>query len=145
MLHCKPSGVRDRKILIDIANPLDFSNGFPPSLTVCNADSLAEELQQTFPALKVVKTLNTMSAFIMVNPGLVPGDHTVFISGNDSEAKSVVKGMLNSFGWDNKNIIDLGDITTARRTEMLLPVWVRLLGVLQTPMFNFHINIAGKN
>lgn len=130
------------KILIDISNPLDFSKGFPPSLIVCNTDSLAEQIQQAFPQLRVVKTLNTMSAHIMVNPKLVPGDHSVFMSGNDTKAKESVKKMLNSFGWDNTNIIDLGDISTARGTEMLLPVWVRLYGTLQTPMFNFHINIA---
>lgn len=130
------------KILIDVSNPLDFSNGFPPSLVVCNTDSLAEQIQQAFPKVRVVKTLNTMNAQIMVNPKLVPGDHSVFVSGNDIKAKETVNNMLNSFGWANINIIDLGDISTARGTEMLLAVWVRLYGVLQTPMFNFHINIA---
>lgn len=133
------------KILIDIANPLDFSGGFPPSLLICNTDSLGERIQQAFPELQVVKTLNTMNAWLMVNPALVPGNHTVFVSGNDAGAKGTVKGILSSFGWETYNILDLGDITTARGTEMLLPVWVRLYGALQTPMFNFHINIAGKN
>jgi hypothetical protein len=132
------------KVLIDIANPLDFSKGFPPSLSVCNTDSLAEQIQLEFSGLKVVKTLNTMNAWLMVNPALVPGNHTVFMSGDDTDAKAVVKGILQSFGWDAKNILDLGDIATARGTEMLLPVWVRLYGALQTPMFNFHINVAGK-
>lgn len=131
------------KILIDIANPLDFSKGMPPSLLVCNTDSLGEQIQREFPGLKVVKTLNTMNALIMVNPDLVPGNHSVFLSGNDSGAKTTVKGILNSFGWPNRNIVDMGDITTARGTEMLLPVWVRLFGALQTPMFNFYINVAG--
>ncbi|MFH1118834.1 MAG: NAD(P)-binding domain-containing protein [Bacteroidota bacterium] len=133
------------KILIDISNALDFSQGFPPSLLVCNTDSLGEQIQKAFPGLKVVKTLNTMNAWIMVKPELIPGNHTVFLSGNDADAKATVKGILNSFGWDDRNIIDLGDITTARGTEMLLPVWVRLFGALKTPMYNFHINIAGKN
>ncbi len=132
------------KVLLDIANPLDFSQGFPPSLLVCNTDSLAEQIQREFPGLRVVKSLNTMSAFLMVNPALVPGNHTVFMSGDDTDAKAVVKGILKSFGWDDKNILDLGDITTARGTEMLLPVWVRLYGALQTPMFNFYVNVAGK-
>lgn len=132
------------KILIDIANPLDFSQGFPPSLLVCNTDSLGEQIQTAFPMLKVVKTLNTMNAWLMVNPALVPGNHTVFMSGNDKAAKETVKGILNRFGWEDRNILDLGDITTARGTEMLLPVWVRLFGALKTPMFNFHINIAGR-
>jgi hypothetical protein len=127
------------KVLIDISNPLDFSKGFPPSLTIANTDSLAENIQREFPELKVVKTLNTMNCQLMVNPSLVPGDHSVFISGNDEHAKDVAKGVLQSFGWQEKNIIDLGDITTARGTEQILPIWVRLMKSLGTPMFNFNI------
>lgn len=129
----------DGKVLIDISNPLDFSNGFPPTLTVVNTDSLAENIQREFPNLHVVKTLNTMNCSLMVNPSLVPGDHTVFVSGNDEHAKDVAKGVLQSFGWQEKNIIDLGDITTARGTEQILPIWVRLMKSLGTPMFNFNI------
>ncbi|MDO8971023.1 MAG: NAD(P)-binding domain-containing protein, partial [Saprospiraceae bacterium] len=112
------------KVMIDISNPLDFSKGFPPSLFICNTESLAERIQQQFPNLKVVKSLNTMSNPIMVNPGLIGGDHSVFLSGNHADAKSVVSGILQSFGWPERNIIDLGDITTARGTEMILPLWV---------------------
>lgn len=127
------------KVMLDIANPLDFSNGMPPSLSVCNTDSLGEQIQTAFPELKVVKSLNTLNAFLMVNPGILPGDHNIFMSGNDVDAKNSVKNLLTEFGWISKNIIDLGDISTARGTEMLLPVWLRLWGALQTPMFNFHI------
>lgn len=127
------------KILLDIANPLDFSNGMPPTLSVCNTDSLAEQIQTAYPDTKVVKSLNTMNANLMVNPALLARDHSVFISGNGAEAKTVTKELLNSFGWAESNIIDLGDITTARGTEMLLPVWIRLWGALKTPMFNFQI------
>ncbi len=131
------------KILIDIANPLDFSQGMPPSLTVCNTDSLAEQIQNAFPEAKVVKTLNSMSAYVMVNPALVPGDHNVFLSGDDADAKSQVSTMLNEwFGWRPEMIIDLGDIATARSTEMLLPIWLRLYGALQNPFFNFHIVVG---
>jgi predicted dinucleotide-binding enzyme len=127
------------KILIDIANPLDFSRGMPPTLTVCNTDSLGEQTQKAFPSTKVVKTLNTMTAFVMVDPAAVgAGDHHVFVSGDDAAAKARVTELLKSwFGW--RNIIDLGDISTARGTEMLLPVWVRLWSALGTPMFNFKI------
>ncbi|MBI3944274.1 MAG: NAD(P)-binding domain-containing protein [Chloroflexi bacterium] len=126
------------KILIDIANPLDFSRGMPPALTVCNTDSLAEQIQRAFPQVWVVKTLNTMTAKIMVNPSLLPADHDVFVSGNDPEAKAKVVEILKQwFGW--KSVIDLGDITTARGTEMILPLWVRLFGALGTPMYNFRI------
>jgi hypothetical protein len=127
------------KILMDIANPLDFSKGMPPALSVSNTDSLGEQIQRVFPGVKVVKTLNTMNALVMVNPRQVAaGDHHVFVSGNDADAKAQVIHLLrNGFGW--KQVIDLGDITTARGAEMLLPIWVRLFGVLQTPMFNFKV------
>lgn len=126
------------KILIDVANPLDFSHGMPPTLTVCNTDSLGEQIQRAFPDAKVVKALNTMNAYLMVNPTLVAGDHDVFICGNDAEAKATVTNILKTwFGW--QSVIDMGDITSARGTEMLLPIWVRLLGVFQSPLFNFKI------
>ncbi|PWU44696.1 NADP oxidoreductase [Micromonospora globispora] len=126
------------KILIDIANPLDFSNGFPPTLFVKDTDSLGEQIQAAFPQLRVVKALNTLTAALMVNPkALADGDHSIFVSGNDAEAKKTVTGILESFG--HTDVIDLGDITTARGTEMLLPVWLRLMGALNTPMFNFKI------
>ncbi len=130
------------KIILDIANPLDFSKGMPPSLSVCNTDSLAEQIQRSFPDSKVVKSLNTMNCFLMMNPLLVKGDHSVFISGNDTSAKNTVKILLESIGWSSKNIIDLGDITTARATEMLLPIWLRLWGALGSAEFNFHIQKA---
>jgi predicted dinucleotide-binding enzyme len=127
------------KILIDVSNPLDFSRGFPPTLSVCNDDSLAEQIQRAFPTAKVVKTLNTMTALVMVDPEKIGGgDHDVFISGNDAAAKARVTELLKRwFGW--RSVIDLGDITTARGAEMILPIWVRLLGMLGTPMFNFKI------
>lgn len=132
------------KILIDISNPLDFSKGFPPSLFICNTESLSEQIQNQYPMLKVVKTLNTMSNPIMVNPKLIEGDHSVFVSGNDTDAKAKVIELLKSFGWEERNIIDLGDITTARGTEMILPLWLRLYSKFQTPLFNFSINRAGQ-
>ena len=127
------------KVLLDIANPLDFSKGMPPSLTICNTDSLGETIQRTFPNVKVVKSLNTMNAFVMVNPSQVPGDHSVFVSGNDADAKEAVKSILRSFGWKAGNILDMGDISTARGTEQLLPIWVRLWMTFQKPYFNFHV------
>jgi predicted dinucleotide-binding enzyme len=126
------------KILIDVANPLDFSKGMPPTLSVSNTDSLGEQIQRRFPEAKVVKTLNTMNAYLMVDPAqLSATDHTVFVSGDNVEAKARVTDLLRSFGWSD--IIDLGDITTARGAEMLLPIWLRLFGALQKPIFNFKI------
>ena len=126
------------KILVDVSNPLDFSKGMPPSLSVCNTDSLGEQIQRAFPQVKVVKSLNTLNCNLMVNPALVPGSHDIFVSGNDAAAKAKVTEFLKrDFGW--KSVIDVGDITTARGTEMLLPLWVRLMGAFQSPMFNFKI------
>jgi predicted dinucleotide-binding enzyme len=129
----------DGKILVDVANPLDFSQGFPPSLSVCNTDSLAEQIQRAFPGAKVVKTLNTVNMAVMVDPGLVAGgEHHLFLSGNDADAKAEVTKILQDwFGW--RDVIDLGDITSARGPEMALPLWLRLTGVVQTPMINFKI------
>jgi predicted dinucleotide-binding enzyme len=126
------------RVLIDVANPLDFSKGMPPSLLVCNTDSLAEQIQRAFPALKVVKALNTTNASVMTNPTAVgDGEHTLFICGNDPEAKAKVTEIVRAFGW--RDVVDAGDITAARGTEMLLPLWIRLYGALQTPLFNFKV------
>jgi predicted dinucleotide-binding enzyme len=127
------------KILVDVANPLDFSKGMPPSLTVCNTGSLAEQIQRTYPKAKVVKTLNMVTAALMVNPGLANnGDHDLFISGNDADAKAkTVELLKKELGW--QRVIDLGDITTARGTEMLLPLCVHLIVAQGSPMFNFKV------
>ena len=129
----------DGKILVDISNPLDFSKGMPPSLFTKSDDSLAEQIQKAYPETKVVKTLNTVSAPVMVDPSTVNGgDHDMFVSGNDTAAKGRVVEILKGwFGW--KNIHDLGDITTARGTEMYLPLWIRLWGNLQTHAFNIKV------
>lgn len=129
----------DSKILVDISNPLDFSKGMPPTLLVANTDSLGEQIQKTFPKAKVVKTLNTINAHVMVNPSLVPGEHDLFIAGNDADAKEKVKEILTrGFGW--KNIVDLGDISGARSMEMYVILWVRIMmGPVGNPNFNLHI------
>ncbi len=126
------------KLLIDVSNPLDFSKGMPPTLTVCNTDSLGEQIQRSYPEAKVVKTLNTVNAFLMVEPSKLAGDHSMFLCGNDEGAKGQAREILTSwFGW--KDVIDLGDITNARGTEMILPLWVRLYGHFKSPNFNFQI------
>ncbi len=130
----------NEKIIIDISNPLDFSKGMPPSLSVVNINSLGEEIQKIFPGTKVVKALNTMWCGIMVNPGMVNnGDHHTFICGNDTSAKEKTKEILESFGWNEKNILDLGDITMARGTEMYLPLWLRIYGATKSGAFNIKI------
>ena len=128
----------DGKILVDIANPLDFSKGMPPSLSVCNTDSLGEQIQRAYPGVKVVKALNTINADLMVEPGKLAGEHVSFVSGNDPGAKGRVTEILRGwFGW--KSVVDLGDITAARGTEAYLLLWVQLWGALGTAHFNVSI------
>jgi predicted dinucleotide-binding enzyme len=126
------------KLVIDIANALDFSGGFPPVLSLSNDDSLGEQIQREFPDARVVKALNTVTADVMVDPSRVPGRHTVFVSGDDSAAKEEVSGLLQSFGWPADDVLDLGGITTARGTEMYMALWVRLYGAIGS----LHFNIA---
>lgn len=127
-----------RKVLVDVSNALDFSQGMPPVLNPVNTESLAERIQHSFPDTRVVKTLNTMNAGLMVDPGrLAGGDHSVFMSGDDAEAKATVSGLLQELG--HRDIIDLGDITSARAAEMMMPAWLRLFSVLGTLDFNFKI------
>jgi hypothetical protein len=125
------------KVLLDIANPLDFSAGFPPTLSVKDTDSLGEQVQRAFPQTKVVKALNTLNASLMVEPATLGESSTVFVSGEDAAAKATVVELLESFGHDD--VIDLGGIETARGTEMLLPIWLRLMGTLGTANFNFKV------
>jgi 8-hydroxy-5-deazaflavin:NADPH oxidoreductase len=133
------------KILVDLANPLDFSKGMPPVLTVCNTDSLGEQIQREFPGARVVKTLNTVNATLMANPSIVPGQHQIFVSGDDAAAKEQVRIWLADwFGWGNDNILDLGGIDTARGTEMYLAFWIRAMVALETPLFNIHLARAVK-
>lgn len=126
------------KILVDVSNPFDYSNGFPPSLSVVGTDSLAEQIQRAFPNTRVVKTLNTVTARVMTHPlEVANGDHHVFISSDDLDAKAPVVELLRSFGWIN--IFDLGDLSTARGTEAYMLLWLRLYGAMNTSMLNLKI------
>jgi len=127
------------KILIDVSNSLDGSKGFPPSLFTGNTDSLGEQLQRALPETKVVKSLNTVTAKLMVDPrSLADGEHDIFVSGNDAAAKGRVAELLRDwFGW--KHVVDLGDITTARGTESYVALWVRLYGATKTSLFNVKL------
>ncbi len=130
------------KVLIDIANPIDPASGRPPTLRVCNTDSLGEQIQHAFRDARVVKTLNTINDGIMVEPSLLPGGHTVFVCGNDPDAKAQVVELLQSFGWPATDILDLGDITAARGTEMYLALWLRLWGATGTGNLNVKVVTA---
>ena len=127
------------KVLVDVANPLDFSHGMPPFLMAdyTGPTSLAEQIQAAFPQTRVVKAFNTIAAAVMVNPALIPGPHDLFIAGNDAAAKAVVTTLAEGFGW--QHIVDLGDIVGARATEALLPIWLRLWGVTGAFTHNLHL------
>jgi 8-hydroxy-5-deazaflavin:NADPH oxidoreductase len=126
------------KVLIDVANALDFSAGMPPTLTVDSTESLAERIQQAYPTARVVKTLNTVTAALMVDPSqLAEGEHTVFVSGDDQDAKAVVVDLLTELG--HRDVLDLGDIASARGPELYLPLWLRLWGALGENIINVKV------
>lgn len=142
-LRSAGAGNLSGKILIDVANPLDFSRGMPPTLTVCNTDSLGEQVQRAFPEARVVKALNTMNCGVMVDPGRVPGEHHLFLCGDDPAAKRQVgEWLMEWFGWTPAAVIDLGDISASRGTEMVLPLWIRIMMARQSADFNFHVAAA---
>ncbi len=125
------------KILVDTANPLDYSSQVW-TLTVCNNDSLGEQIQRAFPDTKVVKTLNTMNCNVMVDPRKLTEKTDVFVSGNDIDAKAMVISILRDwFGW--RSIVDLGDITTARSAEMYVILWHTLRNAISSPRFNIKV------
>jgi len=126
------------KVILDVSNPLDFSQGFPPTLSVKDTDSLAEQIQRAFPEAKVVKSLNTVTASVMVDPGAVgDGDTTIFVAGDDADARQQVVGVLRELGW--QDVVELDGLHNARGLEMWLPLWVRLMGALGTAEFNIKL------
>ena len=133
--------IRDGKVLIDVANELAFENGKLESLASAS-NSLGKKIQDVYPELKVVKSLNTLNAYLMVQPSLVPGNHNIFLSGNDAQAKELVSDLFTSFGWKPESIIDLGGIDTAVGPEMYMGFWVTLYTsgkFAENGMFNVNI------
>jgi predicted dinucleotide-binding enzyme len=126
-------------VLVDVSKPLDFSRGFPPTLTVCNDDSLAEQIQRRFPDVRVVKALNTLTAALMVAPAELPEETNVFVCGDDAGAKTDVADLLESLGWPRGRIVDLGGLDAARGTEMYLALWLRFMRALGTPRVNIRL------
>ena len=127
----------DGTVLLDVSNPLDFSAGFPPTLTVKDTDSLAEQLQRTFPQARVVKSLNTVNAAVMVDPAKLPAESTIFLAGDDAEARTLVRGLLTELGW--VDVVEFDSLDAARGLEMWLPLWVRLMRNLGTADFNVKL------
>ena len=131
------------KVLLDISNPLDFSEGFPPKVVQPDGRSLGEQIQSAFPEARVVKTLNTMNADVMVHPRQLSGPHSVFVAGDDADAKAVARDLLVGFGWEADEVLDAGGIAAARGLELYLPLWLSLMGSFGTPSFNVAVVRAG--
>jgi len=123
------------KLLIDVSNPLDGSGCVFTSAT----ESVGERIQQSFPAARVVKSLNTINCNLMVDPASVPGDHVVFVCGDDDEAKEQARGVLGELGWPAERVIDLGDIAGARAVEHYILLWIRLWRATGGPQFNITV------
>lgn len=130
------------KVLVDVANPLDFSGGFPPRLSVRGDDSLAEQIQRAHPDVRVVKALNTVTASVMVDPASLAESTDLFIAGEDVEAKRAVVALLEELGWRQERIRDLGGIAAARVTEGYLMLWLELMGALGSAAFNVRVVTA---
>lgn len=130
------------KVLLDLALPLDFSQGMPPTLTVANTDSLGEQIQRAYPDARVVKSLNSVFCQVMVDPTRIPGEHSIFVAGDDAVAKQSVTDLLGEFGWPANGIVDLGDITAARAVEMYSRLYFTLVGALGT--FELNINVVRR-
>ena len=125
------------KVLIDASNPLDTSKGFPPSLFVANTDSLAEQLQQALPEVRLVKMFNTMAHEVMVDPGSLGQESTIFVAGDDESARRIAADLARELGW--VDVMDLGDLTAARGLEMYIPLWLRIYGAVGQPFFNLKV------
>lgn len=130
------------KVIVDVANPLDFSGGFPPRLAVDDGDSLAEQIQRRFPRTRVVKALNTVTAAVMVDPGSLPEATDLFICGDDADAKRTVSDLVTAWGWEPERVRDLGGLDQARATERYLMLWLPLMGVVSSPTFNVRVVVA---
>jgi predicted dinucleotide-binding enzyme len=136
-LRAAGAGDVDARILIDASNPLQFSGG-SASLFVGIDDSLAERIQRSFPAARVVKAWNTMTAALMTDPSRIAGgDHSIPICGDDADAKRDVAGLLAEFGW--RDVVDLGDLAGARAMEAYVLLWLRLYTSVGTPMVNVKV------
>ncbi|MFJ4672605.1 NADPH-dependent F420 reductase [Kitasatospora purpeofusca] len=130
------------KLLIDLSNPLVFSAEGELTLDPVNTDSVGERIQREFPQALVVKTLNTVTAPVMVDPSRLDGEHNMFVAGDDEGAKARTVALLGSFGWPSESVIDLGDITGARAMEMMMPFWIRLMKAFGTAEFNYSFKRA---
>ncbi|KQN76877.1 NAD(P)-binding domain-containing protein [Devosia sp. BK] len=120
----------DGKIFVDIGN-------FESSIEGPLETPLGEAIQAAHPKTRLVKTLNNISAHLMVDPGSLPQATTVFIASNDDEAKAEVKDLLKTFGWTD--IVDLGDLKACRAMENMAAAWISIEKAVGGPNFNFSL------
>ncbi|MFJ9819025.1 NADPH-dependent F420 reductase [Streptomyces sp. NPDC101151] len=129
------------KVVVDVCNPLSFEDG-QLRLDPVESDSVAEQIQRAFPDARVVKAMNTVNCQVMVDPGRVPGEHNLFVCGDDAGAKQQVTELLGEIGWPAGRVLDLGGIRSARAMEMLLPLWFGLFQKFGHADFNFEVRRA---
>jgi predicted dinucleotide-binding enzyme len=115
------------KVVIDAMNPLDFSGGFPPRLSITGEDSLGERVQRALPDAKVVKAFNTIGNPYFVDPSFSEGQPTMLIAGDDEGAKRTVGHVLADFGWSDA--VDIGGIEGSRELEAICIAWVKIGGI----------------
>ena len=111
------------KVVIDATNPLIFEEGKLPQLSLSFNESAGEHVQRWLPDAKVVKAFNTVSNPFMIDPKFPGGPPSMFIAGNDDQAKKIVKEIIESFGWKNE-VLDLGGIEESRQLESLALLWI---------------------
>jgi predicted dinucleotide-binding enzyme len=131
--------------VVDVANPLDFSEGFPPRLAVAPGDSLAEQIQRMLPDAHVVKVLNTVTASVMVDPGSLEEPTDLFMAGNDDVAKDQVTTLLTELGWSRGRVRDLGALSAARSLEAYVMLWLGLMQSTGSPEFNVRVVTGGAS
>ncbi|MEV0095486.1 NAD(P)-binding domain-containing protein [Streptomyces sp. NPDC050738] len=129
------------KLVVDVSNPMAFEDGLL-RLAPVESDSVGALLQRSFPQARVVKTLNTVNVAVMIDPDCVPGDHQLFMCGEDAGAKAETVSLLGEFGWPAGRVLDLGGIVEARDLEMLMPLWLNLYKRFGDGAFNYEIRRA---
>jgi predicted dinucleotide-binding enzyme len=128
------------KVVIDAMNPLDFSGGFPPKLSISGADSLGERVQAALTDARVVKAFNTIGNEYFVDPRFSEGAPTMLIAGNDGDAKATVSAVLSDFGWSD--VIDIGGIEGSRELEAICIAWVKIGGARGSFDHGFKLLVA---
>jgi 8-hydroxy-5-deazaflavin:NADPH oxidoreductase len=114
------------KLVVDVTNPLVFGEGGPPTLALGHTDSGGEQVQRWLPDSQVVKAFNIVGNALFFRPELPGGPPTMFICGDEEQARRTVAQIIEDFGWPE--VVDIGGIEGARVLEPVCMLWV-LYGV----------------